>query len=64
MLHREDGARFLSDVTLGIKGEEFNLGFIRVLVVPNFFHLRMMEASVFLGTFNAAEMFWYPSPDL
>jgi hypothetical protein len=34
------------------------------LVVPNFFHLRMMEATVFLGTFNAAEMFWYPSPDL
>ena len=28
----------------------------RVLVVPNFFHLRM--AIVFLGTFNAAEMFW------
>ena len=23
-----------------------------------------MEANVFLGTFNAAEMFWYPSPDL
>ena len=22
------------------------------------------EATVFLGTFNAAEMFWYPSPDL
>ena len=28
----------------------------RVLVVPNFFHLRMMEATVFLGTFNAAEL--------
>jgi hypothetical protein len=25
---------------------------------------RMMEATVFLGTFNAAEMFWYHSPDL
>ncbi|XP_055777983.1 uncharacterized protein LOC129854878 [Salvelinus fontinalis] len=36
----------------------------RVFVVPNIFHLRMMEATVFLGTFNAAEMFWYPSPDL
>ena len=36
----------------------------RVLVVPNFFHLRMMEATMFLGTFNAAEMFWYPSSDL
>ena len=36
----------------------------RVLVVPNFFQLRMMEATVFLWTFNAAEMFWYPSPDL
>ena len=36
----------------------------RVLVVPSFFHLRMMEATVFLGTFNAAELFWYLSPDL
>jgi hypothetical protein len=27
------------------------------LVVSNFFHLRMMEATVFLETFNAAEMF-------
>ena len=36
----------------------------RVLVVPNFFHLRMMEATVFLGNFNAAEIFWYPFPDL
>jgi hypothetical protein len=35
----------------------------RVLVVVTF-HLRMMEATVFLGTFYAAEMFWYPSPDL
>ena len=25
-----------------------------VLVVPNFFHLRMMEATVFLGTCNVA----------
>jgi hypothetical protein len=31
----------------------------------NFSHfLGMIEASVFLGTFNAAVMFWYPSPDL
>ena len=36
----------------------------RVLVVPNVFHLRMMEATAFLGTFNAADVFWYPSPDL
>ena len=36
----------------------------RVLVVPNVFHLRMMEATVFLGTFNAAAMFGYPSPGL
>ena len=28
-----------------------------------FFHLRMMEDTIFLGTFNAAEMFWYPSPN-
>ena len=27
-------------------------------------YFRMMEATVFLGTFNAAEMFWYPFPDL
>ena len=32
----------------------------RVLVVPNFFYLRMMEATVFLATFNAADIFWYP----
>ena len=36
----------------------------RVLVVPNFFHLTMMEATVFVGLFNAPEMCWYPSPDL
>ena len=29
----------------------------RVSGVPNIFHLRMMEAPVFLGTFNAAEKF-------
>ena len=29
----------------------------RVLVVPNFTHLRMMEATVFLGPFNAADIF-------
>jgi hypothetical protein len=34
------------------------------LVVPNFFHLRMMEATVFLRNFNSADMFWYLSPDL
>ena len=43
---------------------QFGQAVKRVLVVPNFFHLRMMEATVFLGTFNAAEMFLYPSPDL
>ena len=36
----------------------------RVLVVLNFFHLRMMEATVLIGTFKAAEFFLYPSPDL
>ena len=36
----------------------------RVLVVPNFFHLRMKDVTVFLGTFNAAGIFLYPSPDL
>ena len=28
-----------------------------ILVVPNFFHLRMLKATVFLGTFNAANIF-------
>ena len=36
----------------------------RLLVVPNVLHLRMMEATVFLGTFNAAEMFLFPSRNL
>ena len=35
-----------------------------VLVVTNFFNLRMIEAAVFSGTFNAADIFWDPSPDL
>ena len=43
-------------------GQVATLG--RVLVDPNFFHLRMTEATVFLGTFNAAAICWYPSPDL
>jgi hypothetical protein len=34
----------------------------KVLVDPNFFHLGMIEAKGLL--FNAAEMFWYTSPDL
>jgi hypothetical protein len=34
----------------------------RDFVLPNFFHLRMVEATVFLGTFNIAENCWYPSP--
>jgi hypothetical protein len=34
------------------------------LVFPNSFHLGMMEATVFLGTFNAAEMSLYPCADL
>ena len=34
----------------------------RVLVVPNFFHLRMMEATVFLETFNAADIFLVTFP--
>ena len=33
----------------------------RVLLVQNVFHLRMMEATVFLGAFNTAEMLGYPS---
>lgn len=37
---------------------------LRLSVVPNLFHLRIMEATVLLDTFNAAEMFLYPSPDL
>ena len=33
-------------------------------MVPNFFHLQMMEATVLIGTFKAADFFLYPSPDL
>ena len=36
----------------------------RVLVVPDFFHWWMMEATVLIGTFNAPDIFLYPSPDL
>jgi hypothetical protein len=36
----------------------------RIFMVSNYYHLRMMEATVFFGTFNAAEMFRYPSPGL
>jgi hypothetical protein len=36
----------------------------RVLVVPNFFHLRMMEATVFLGDLQCCRHFWCPSLDL
>ena len=34
----------------------------RVLVVPNFIHLRMMEATVFLGTFNGSDFFLVAFP--
>ena len=34
----------------------------RVLVVPNFFHLRTMEATVFLETFNVADFVLVPFP--
>ena len=34
----------------------------RVLVVPNFLHLRIMEATVVLVTFNTAEMFFVAFP--
>ena len=36
----------------------------RVLVVPNFFYFWMMEATVLIGTFKAAEIFLYPSCSL
>ena len=36
----------------------------RVLVVSNFFHSWIIEASVVIATSNPAEMFQYPSPDL
>ena len=36
----------------------------RVLVVQNVFHLGIIKAIVLLGTFNAADIFLYPSPDL
>ena len=34
----------------------------RVSVVPNFIHLIMTEATMFLGTFNAADMFLVAFP--
>ena len=34
----------------------------RVVVVPNFFNIRMMEAAVFLGTFNACRHFLVTFP--
>ena len=34
----------------------------RVLVAPNFLHLRMMDATVFLRTLNAADIFLVPFP--
>lgn len=36
----------------------------RLFVVPYFFHLRMLEATPLLGSFNAAENALDPSPDL
>ena len=42
----------LTEALLSLAGRQ-DLG--RVLVVPNFFHLRMIEATVFLGTFNSAD---------
>jgi hypothetical protein len=34
------------------------------LVVPHFLPFKNDEATVFLGIFNAADIFWQPSPDL
>ena len=51
----------LLPLLLSLAGRPF-LG--RVLGVPNFFHLRMMEATVYLETFKAAGIFWYTSADL
>lgn len=36
----------------------------RVLLVTNFFPIQISEASVLIGTFTAAEIALYPSPDL
>lgn len=46
---------------LSLAGRE---GLGRFLVVPNFFHLWMMVATVVFGTCEAADIFPYPSPDL
>lgn len=35
----------------------------RVIFVPNFFHLRNMEATVLFGTLNAAEVLLQPWPE-
>ena len=49
-------------VTIGVLVSSLTKALLPQLL--NFFHLRMMEATVFLGTFNAAEHFCYPSPNL
>ena len=76
MRHRRDGARFSTDMTLGNQAKEFTLGVIRPenLVSHGLSPLgafwqtpsevSFMEATVFLGTFNAAEYFCYHSLDL
>lgn len=35
----------------------------RMLMVPNYFHFMMMEPTVLIWTFNAAEIILYYSPD-
>ena len=69
MLHRRDGARS-PDVTLDIQAKEFNLGFIKP---ENVVSRDLSPLDAFWQTpngllcafyLNAADIFWYPSPDL
>ena len=61
MLHCRDGARFPSPeiAHFGLAASfRKSLGGSKLVPFKN------DEAIVFLGTFNDAEMFWYPSTDL
>ena len=54
-------AKALHPILLSLAG---CLDLRRLMVVPNLFHLRMMEATVLLGAFNAADIFLCASSDL
>ena len=56
----------LSRVRTGVAamGQDCNYQLGEIKGVQKNKHLRMKKATVFLGTLNTADIFWYPSPDL